>query len=163
MKNLFGNKETFAIQIETGSKPDKNKLCYWVIGRKVGNFTKGADIKTIRTSYQKFQQQNEAFYLPELEPFRLEQLREFFVEGLFELVASASMESVEEYQRRRKVSLDWGIQVDGFNVTLLSKRDSVLFFYTPPRQGSKLEIIPNDIFRSVFEAFLKFCDDNKLV
>jgi hypothetical protein len=164
MKNLtlFGNKETFAIQIETGSKPDKNKLCYWVVGRKVGNFTKGGEIETIRTSYQKFQQQNEAFYLPELEPFRLEQLREFFAEGLFELVASASMESVKEYQRRRKYLLKWGIQVDGFDVILLSKPNCVLFFYTPG-QESKLEIVPNDIFRSVFDEFFKFCDDNKLV
>jgi|GEM_PF-2670665 len=165
MKNiiLFGSKEIFAIQIETGSKPDKNKLCYWVAGRKVGNFTRGGDIKTIRASYQKFKKQNEEFYLPELEPFRLEQLREFFAEGLFELVASASAESIEEYQRRRKIILDWGIQVDGFNVILLSKPNDVLFFYTPPNQGSKLEIVPNDIIRSVFDEFLRFCDDNKLV
>src|SRR3954469_1492899 len=115
MKNLilFGNKEIFAIQIETGSKLDKNKLCYWVTGRKVGNFTKGGEIKTIRTSYQKFEQQNDEFYLPQLEPFRLEQLREFFFEGLFELAGSGSMESVEEFQRRQKVLLNWGIQVDG--------------------------------------------------
>ncbi|MCF6404405.1 hypothetical protein L3C95_16020 [Chitinophaga filiformis] len=165
MKNIIlsGNKEVFAIQIETGSKPDKNKVCYWVSGNKVGNFTRVGEIKNIKKSFQQFDQHNEEFYLPQLEPFHTEQLRDFFFEGLFKLVNSNSIESLEEFKHRQSLCLNWGIQVDGYNVILLAKPNHVLFFYTPPNKGSKLNVIPNDIFRSVFTEFLRFCDEHMLV
>jgi hypothetical protein len=160
---LFGNKEIFAIQIEVGPKLNKSKLCYWVSNCKVGNFSKADELKDTKKSFLRFEEHNDRFYLPELEPFNSGKLREFFFEDLFKLLKSGSKKSLEEVKHRQSFCLNWGIQVDGYNVIILYKPGFVLFFYTPPKKEPILEVIPFDLFQSVFTEFLSFCDENNLV
>ncbi|SIN69234.1 Imm42 family immunity protein [Chitinophaga niabensis] len=163
---LFGNKGEFAIQLGLHPNKKKCKLCFWAKGKKIGTFTRGAELDDSIKVYYQFSGNREDYYLPILDGMNPSQIIEYLVLEALVLVSSSKDEDFEEYQRRAKLHLNFGSQFtnDSSDLILLNKDDNVIIIYNPEKEEHIYEfVISFNTFSQVYEEYITYCLTNGLV
>lgn len=159
---VFGDKKEFAIQLGLGSSLSRSKVCLWANEVQIGDFKKSAEIEDIVSSFEAFLLSKEKYYFSEVTNFSASEIDRFFVEDYFSYLMGVPGISGEEIDRRRRVILYWGRQLDGMNLLFLYDLVNVSIFYMTKTTGPKVEKIGLDVFKNVVVEFLEYCEVNGL-
>lgn len=158
---LFGQKEQFALELESMKTKHNYKLCFWVNGNRLGTFTRGGELLYAIEAYYLFTRHKEDFYLLEFSTMSPAQI-DYYLREIILLVGSTKKDKIEEYKKRAKLCLSLGNQFDADGVHLLYHNDQVSFIYHPPFKGkvkAKIERyeVVYSVFCEVYSEFINFC------
>ena len=160
---LFGNRESFGIELGFSKTPRKYKLCLWVQKKRIGSFTKSGELKYFIKAINIFIAHKDEFYLPVFETKTPSQIVQFLVNDLFALGKSNKKENHDEYELRLKFYLFLGFQFsnDGSSIILLYRNNIVQFIYNPPKKATAEDyaILFVD-FSNVYNEFINYCIAN---
>jgi hypothetical protein len=163
---IFGDKTDFAIELGDTKTAGKYKLCFWVQGKKMGSFTRAGELSSSIKAYNTFKENKERFYLPVFDKMSPSQILKYLVTDLFTLGRSNKPEKKEDYERREKFFLFFGLQFanDGCSIKLLYKDKKVIFNYGPPKKTTANNYETTfDNFCKVFEEYIEYVTKNKIV
>jgi hypothetical protein len=84
---VFGQKEEFALELQSMKTKHSYKLCFWVNGNRLGTFTRGGDLWYAIEAYYLFTRHKEDFDLPEFSTMSPAQINYYLRETIL-LVSS---------------------------------------------------------------------------
>jgi len=161
---LFGQKESFAIELGMTKNPQKNKLRFWVKDFKIGSFTKADELDDSVRAYKKFTKNKESFYLQVFDHLTPTRILIYLTD--FTLLLSERDEDLKEMEKRQELSLSFGLQfhTDTSFFFLLYKNNEVKFLYKPAKKETAKEYsVHYNAFRDVFEEYIRYCNSNNLL
>jgi hypothetical protein len=163
---IFGDKTDFAIELGDTKTAGKYKLCFWVQGKKMGSFTRAGELSSSIKAYNTFKENKERFYLSVFDKMSPTQIANYLVTDLFTLGRSKKTDKIEDYERRQKFYLFFGLQFanDGCDILPIYKDNNVIFIYSPPKTTNADSYETTfDNFCKVFDEYIEYVIKNKIV
>ena len=76
----------------------------------MGSFTKGGELKYSINAYKEFSSNKETYYDTAFDKLTPSKIRKYFADEMFVLMKSNKKDKQDEYGRRRKMELFFGLQ-----------------------------------------------------
>ena len=132
----------------------------------MGSCTKGGELKYSISTFYKFTQNKSEFYIPIFDSMSPVEIRKYFIDDEYWLMMSEKEEDAVELANREKLHLFFGSQFsnDGCFIQFLYNNNLVIVIYEPPRTlNAKKYLVEYDEFCGVFDQYVSFCKNNRLV